>query len=182
MRRWIYKSMSDAGLMAAYARGQSDAFECLYLRHKQKLYSFLRRQCNNSAIAEELTHDTWMAVIRRAQDYSPKAKFTTWVFQIAHNRLIDHWRKQGRSTDYLEHQIADQIEPQIDIGSSNIQLNELIEKLKMLPPAQVEALLLKIEGFSHAEIASITEAKQETVKSRLRYATQQLRKSVEVPS
>jgi RNA polymerase sigma-70 factor (ECF subfamily) len=168
--------------MAAYAHGQNEAFECLYLRHKQKLYSFLRRQCDNSAIAEELSHDTWVAVIRRVGDYQPKAKFTTWVFQIAHNRLVDHWRKQGRSTEFLEHQIEIQIETQADNSSNVIQLNELIEKLKTLPPAQVETLLLKVEGFSHAEIAAITDTKQETVKSRLRYITQRLHKSIEVQS
>ena len=174
--------MSDSALMAAYACGQSDAFECLYLRHKQNLYSFLRRQCENSAIAEELTHDTWMAVIRRATNYRPNAKFTTWIFHIAHNRLIDHWRKQGRSTEYLEHQIEDQIQSVADNSLNVLQLNELIEKLKTLPPAQVEALLLRVEGFSHAEIATITDTKQETVKSRLRYVTQRLHKSVEVQS
>jgi len=180
MRRWIYQTMSDEALMAAYCRGQPLAFECLYNRHKQKLFNFLNRQCHNRAISEELTHDTWIAVIQNTSSYQAKAKFTTWVFSIAHNRLVDYWRKHGATNRPLVEQLKEQHAVTEDRLSESIELEELMAKLQMLPTEQIETLLLKIEGFTYMEIASITKAKQETVKSRLRYANNSLRLSMEV--
>jgi len=96
MRKWAYKFASDSALMSAYAKGHNHAFEYLYSRHKKRLFNFLQRQCDNRAVCQELTHDTWLAVINRADSYQPTANFTTWLFRIAHNRLIDHWRKNGK--------------------------------------------------------------------------------------
>lgn len=175
MRKWVYKSMSDGALMAAYAKGQVAAFECLYLRHKVKVFNFLRRQCDIEPIAEELTHDTWMAVINQAGSYQRQAKFTTWLFRIAHNRLVDHWRKHSSSPQLLTAEMLDQIADDRSIGMSAPEIDEIFQSLEHLSEHQLEALLLKIEGFSHEEIAQITGAKQETVKSRLRYATRNLR-------
>lgn len=180
MRRWIYKGMSDEALIALYAKGQADAFECLYLRNKKKVFSFLRRQCNNSAIAEELAHDTWLAIINQASHYKKQAKFTTWVFKIAHNRLVDYWRKHGSATRSLVEEIKEQHATSIDTTSEGLEIDNLLNKLEGLPDDQLAALLLKIEGFSHTEIAEITCTKKETVKSRLRYATNSLRASMEV--
>ena len=175
MRRWVYKSMNDGALMEAYAKGQVVAFECLYLRHKVKVFNFLRRQCDIESIAEELTHDTWIAVINQAGRYQKQAKFTTWLFRIAHNRLVDHWRKQNGSPQLLKTEILDQIADDRCANVLSPEMDELLKNLEVLSEHQLEALLLKIEGFSHQEIAHITGAKQETVKSRLRYASKYLR-------
>lgn len=182
MRRWKHALMSDESLMRAYARGDGQAFECLYERNKSPLFLFLRRQCDNEAICEELAHDTWIAVIRQVGNYQTSAKFKTWLFRIAHNRLVDYWRKYGRSARVLFEEISDSVGSTLDIASQGIELEQLMESLAELSNEQTEALLLKIEGFSHAEIADITNSKQETVKSRLRYATQQLRVSMEMTS
>ncbi len=180
MRKWIDKSISDETLMVAYAKGRASAFETLYRRHKNKLYSFLRRQCDNDAVAEELTHDAWLAVINQASVYKVEAKFTTWLYRIAHNRLIDYWRKHGSSIRILTQELNDEICKTDDDTQNSIVLSELLQSLEALPVEQVEAVLLKIEGFSHSEIADITQTKPETVKSRLRYATQRLRGSMEL--
>lgn len=183
MRKWIYKKLCDEALMAKYASGNTDAFEHLYLRNKDVLFSFIRRQCNNHEVAEELAHDTWLAVIRQAKNYQAQAQFKTWLYRIAHNRLIDHWRKYGNSTKQLIEEVGNQLlvnTQQETIGS--LEVDELFENLKNLTQEQMEALLLKIEGFSHSEIADITNAKQETVKSRLRYAVKHLRLTMEATS
>jgi len=187
MRKWTYKFMRDEALMAQYANGHHHAFECLYRRHKTRLYGFLKRQCANHAICEELAHDTWIAVISHADSYQTSARFTTWLFRIAHNRLIDHWRKQGNSANALFKEIVEQIELNNNLVSEgpeikNLEIEDLLKNLERLPSEQTEALLLKIEGFSHAEIADITNTKQETVKSRLRYANQHLRLAMEPSS
>lgn len=180
MAKWKYKRTSDERLMTLYARGHADAFEYLYLRHKSALFVFLHRQCNNKAIVEELAHDTWLAVIRRARHYKADAKFKTWLFSIAHNRLVDYFRKQGSSAqlllEELRHQTSEFEEPVLQAQ----RINELINGLDVLPAEQLEAILLKIEGFSYLEIAEITGSKKETVKSRLRYATKHLRVAQEI--
>ncbi len=174
--------MRDEALMAAYAGGDALAFETLYRRHKSALFLFLRRQMDNAAVCEELAHDTWFAVINQAGAYQPTAKFKTWLFRIAHNRLVDHWRKHSCTTIALIDEIVDAVSVTEDTVSQGLELSELLRNLESLSMEQTEALLLKIEGFSHAEIAEITDAKQETVKSRLRYATRHLRFTMEASS
>jgi len=179
--------MQEEALMQVYASGDARAFEELYGRHKNGVFSFLRRQCDSHEVCEELAHDTWMAVIKQAavyQENNSTAQFKTWLYRIAHNRLIDHWRKHGSDAKVLFEELSDVVtndqsnnqQPAVDY---NLQLEELLSSLAALSPEQTEAILLKIEGFSHAEIAEITSAKQETVKSRLRYAAKHLKLSME---
>jgi len=82
--------------MLAYAAGDATAFDALYARHKGGLYRYLMRQCAHTAVVDELFQDIWLSAIRARNTYAPSAKFTTWLYRIAHNRLIDHWRSAGR--------------------------------------------------------------------------------------
>src|SRR5581483_459483 len=86
---------SDQSLMLAYRAGDAAAFDVLYARHKGGVYRYLLRHCSNAGTADELFQDVWMSVIRVRESYEPTAKFTTWLYRIAHNRVIDHWRAQG---------------------------------------------------------------------------------------
>ena len=85
----------DEDLMLAYAAGDAAAFDALYARHKGGVYRYLLRHCGHAGVADELFQDVWMNVIRARASYVPSAKFTTWLYRIAHNRLIDHWRATG---------------------------------------------------------------------------------------
>ncbi len=179
MPKWFYKKIdgltSDQALLKVFSRGQTDAFDRLYTRHKRGLFLFIFRQCQNRAIAEEIAHDTWLAVITQASQYKSKAKFSTWLFKIAHNRLVDHWRKHGNASHVLLDEVSDFLISK-DSSAEEIQtLKGILESLEQLPPEQTEVVLLRIEGFSYAEISNITNTKQETVKSRLRYANKSLR-------
>lgn len=174
--------MRDESLMAAFAKGDALAFETLYARHKQAVFQFLRRQCPNPEICEELVQDTWMAVIHGATHYQPSAQFRTWLYRMAHNRLVDHWRRFGSSAKVLFEELSDTQAAHPDTSTREIELDDLLNELASLPQAQIETLLLKTAGFSHDEIAHITATKPETVKSRLRYATQRLRVSIGVTS
>ena len=168
--------------MTSYAKGNQDAFECLYNRHKTKLFAFLHRQSNNYEHCEELAHDTWLAVIRQSSQYQVNAKFTTWLFRIAHNKLVDYWRKHTPELKLLIQEI-NEYEVCVDSDiESKIALNDLLHQLEALPTDQIETLLLKIEGFSYEEIAEITHTKKETVKSRLRYANKKLRNTLKLSS
>src|SRR6188508_1672712 len=86
---------TDEQLMLAYAGGDAAAFEALYSRHKGPLFRFVLRSVKAPAQAEELFQEVWMRAIEARARYRPEAKFSTWLYTIAHNRLVDHWRSKG---------------------------------------------------------------------------------------
>lgn len=175
----------DRELMLRYAKGDALAFEQLYNRHKGPLFRYLARHTGNGANAEEVFQETWIKVIRARERYRPVAKFSTWLYQIAHNCFIDYVRRQGRNA--LE--AAGTTEPDaLDAPNPGpgraAELSETAAKiaaaLAALPGEQREAFLLREEGgFSLQEIGSITGVGRETVKSRLRYALARLRAALE---
>ena len=175
----------DEDLMQGYASGDAADFDRLYARHKGGVYRYLLRHCGNAGTAEELFQDVWMNVIRARATYAPSAKFATWLYRIAHNRIVDHWRATGRvelvhavddDDDPLESIPAERgDEPDARAGAREIGAR-LTAALAAIPPAQREAFLLHQEGgLDLAEIAAITGTGVETVKSRIRYAVNKLR-------
>ena len=95
--------------MLAYADGDSGAFEALYGRHKGGLFRFVLRSVKARGEAEELFQDIWMRVIEARMRYQPKAKFTTWLYTIAHHRLVDHWRARGLAVVSIDDEEATEI-------------------------------------------------------------------------
>ncbi|HZI82947.1 MAG TPA: RNA polymerase sigma factor [Casimicrobiaceae bacterium] len=177
---------SDEELMLAYAAGDAAAFDLLYARHKGGVYRYLLRHCRQSATADELFQDVWSNLIRARASYAPTAKFTTWLYRLAHNRWIDHLRAEGHltlvSADDEAHEdlIAAIPAARADEPLARAEARELGERLRAavaaLPPAQRDAFLLQQEGgLSLAEIAALTGVGAETVKSRIRYAIGKLR-------
>src|SRR5467141_1664814 len=83
---------SDEALIGRYGRGDAAAFELLYRRHEMRVWRYLERNVGNRATADELLQEVWFAVARDAQRYEPSARFTTWLFTIARNRMIDSIR------------------------------------------------------------------------------------------
>ena len=177
---------SDEQLMNRYRDGDARAFEVLYTRHKGPLYRYLLRQCGVPAVAEELFQDVWTKLIRARERYEVRAKFTTYLYHLAHNRLIDHYRRAKTGVpisygddpdDLLIERVADtearQPENELD---RRRQTQRLLAMLAELPEAQREAFLLREEsGMSLEEIAEATGVTRETAKSRLRYALAKLR-------
>src|SRR5260370_41634946 len=89
---------SDEALIGRYARGDAAAFVPLYRRHEMRVWRYLERNVGNRATADELMQEVWFAVARDAARYRPSARFTTWLFTIAHNRMIDSIRTSRRHT------------------------------------------------------------------------------------
>jgi len=87
----------DAELMSRYATGDVAAFGTLYGRHKGPLYRYFLRQCGDPETAAELFQEVWMRIIKARERYEPRARFATFLYQIGHNCLVDHYRKSGRS-------------------------------------------------------------------------------------
>jgi RNA polymerase sigma-70 factor (ECF subfamily) len=182
---------TDEALMLAYRDGDGTAFEVLYGRWRGPLYRYFLRQCGHAGQADELFQDVFMRVIGATANYAPTARFSTWLFRIAHNRLVDHWRKMGREpVDPLPSgEDGDDCEPDLpapdgaapDRQAERRELREaLMAALNELPALQRETFLLAEEGgLTVEEIASIAGVGRETIKSRLRYATGKLRSKLE---
>ena len=175
----------DEDLMLAYARGDAAAFDALYGRHKGGVFRYLRRHCGTSA-ADELFQDVWMNVIRARASYAPTARFATWLYRIAHNRVIDHWRASGEHVSREDDETCMEAAPASRTSEPHVQAQsrELRDRvdaaLRALPPLQRDAVLLHEEtGLSLAEIGALTDTAVETVKSRLRYASARLRTLLE---
>src|SRR2546429_3296055 len=86
---------SDEDLMLAYAAGDAAAFDALYARHKGGVYRYLLRQCRQGVAVDELFQDVWMNLIRARRSYTPSAEFATYLYPLAHNRVIDHYPAGG---------------------------------------------------------------------------------------
>jgi RNA polymerase sigma factor (sigma-70 family) len=171
----------DEELMLAYGQGDAGAFEALYKRHRGPLYRFVLRAIKQRSSAEELFQEVWIRVIEARSRYASQARFTTWLYTIAHNLLVDHWRKKGLSLVQLDDEPAvaapDNPARQAEARQS---LARLMQALEALPAAQREAFLLHEEGgLSVAEIAAATGTNEEAAKSRLRYAMAKLRTAVD---
>lgn len=160
--------------MTAYGEGDSSAFAILYEKHKGPLYRYFIRQLHCRARAEELYQETWVRVIDSRDEYQAKAKFTTWLYRIAHNLMVDEHRKMKSQSNWLKQAQWDE-EPSttndnVDIGSA---IKACVTKL---PHSQKEVFLLRHDaGFSREDICTIIAAKPETMKTRLRYALDSLR-------
>jgi RNA polymerase sigma-70 factor (ECF subfamily) len=173
----------DASLMLRYRDGDASAFDALYARHKGPLYRYLRRQCRHDATADELFQEVWTRIIAARHRYLPSARFTTWMYLIAHNCYVDQLRRELRRAETAmaepldPEQVATEArdEPE-QLASGQQQAARLREALDRLPPEQREAILLREEaGLSLEDIAAVTGVSTETAKSRLRYGITKLR-------
>ena len=176
--------ISDENLMLSYCNGDADAFEVLYQRHKGPLYRFILRQCGQEFV-EELFQDIWLKVINSRMGYQVKAAFKTWLYHIARNRIIDHYRRHSlrpvaNNPDSLSDiNAAECKQPENQLEAGN-QHELLMHAITELPRDQKEAFLLKEEaGLDIEQIAYTTGVSYEAAKSRLRYAYKKLRHQLE---
>ena len=172
---------TDEELMLGYADGDVGAFQQLYSRHRGPLFRHMARRVRDTSLAEELFQDVWQRVIAARQRWRPDAKFSTWLYQVAHNRIADHWRAKSHrpdapdDADDLAARIPDPETPERTLSAFE-ERRRLQRALEELPDEQREVVLLRLEQeLSLEEIGEITGVGRETVKSRLRYAMDKLR-------
>lgn len=183
---------TDEALMLAYAGGDAGAFGRLYRRHKGPTYRYLLRHTSEAAAADELHQDVWMRVVRARERYAADARFTTWLYTLARNRLVDHWRsrRDSRTTSLDEEAVNGLDGLPIDTGLDGDDplraaidaqhARRLQDAVAALPGAQRDAFLLHVEaGLVLDDIARLASAPVETIKSRLRYAYAKLRTALE---
>lgn len=176
----------DSALMLRYQDGDVAAFETLYRRHKDPLYRYLLRLSRNRATAEDIFQDVWGKIIKSRHRYRPTAKFTTFLYRVAHNCFIDYVRRNNR------HMVASAADPDCrpDPGDEpdlkaekSFARQRLDAALGTIPDEQRDAFLLHEEaGLSIDTIAQVTGVNRETVRSRLRYATKKLKTALAEPA
>lgn len=174
---------TDEDLMLAYAQGDVRAFETLYGRHRGPLFRFVLRGLTSRAVADECFQEVWARVVAARDRYRPDAKFTTWLYQIAHNLLVDTYRRtrpevampeneDGEARDFAD---EEDLQPERQLSEFE-ERRRLQLALDELPADQRFALQLRLEQeLPLEEIARIQGVGRETVKSRLRYALDKLK-------
>lgn len=184
-----YLQQTDTDLMQMYIEGDLRAFETLYNKHKGGVYRYFIRHIPEPSLAEDLYQEIWHKVIVQAKNYKPSAKFTTWLYTLAHNKLVDHVRHLSVVNKVVVHsyeseviedhgifkqtQIDNDLESQLTSTRDGESLKQCIARL---PQAQKDSFLLKEEaGLSVKDIATVLNTSFESSKSRLRYAYENLR-------
>lgn len=171
--------LDDSALMLRYKDGDVAAFETLYQRHNDALYRYLLRLSLNPATAEDLFQEAWGKIVKSRENYRPTAKFTTFLFRVAHNCFIDYVRRNKRHTAEInvdpDLSATDDDAPE-DQTEKYLAKRRLNSSLAQIPVEQRDVFLLHEEaGLSIDEIAKATGVNRETVKSRLRYAIRKLK-------
>jgi RNA polymerase sigma-70 factor, ECF subfamily len=192
---------SDESLMLRYCQGDAAAFDDLYARHRGPLFRFITRQLQQAQRdqADEVFQEVWMNVIQARESYRVGAQFRTYLYTLAHHRVMDFFRRHRRAEMYLfsdstdgknggesdaDSSVAGNLtasrvdEPEV-IAISREQGAAILRLLADLPAPQREAFLLSEEaGLSIEQIADATGSTFEAAKSRLRYAMSKLREGL----
>lgn len=184
-----YEILPDASLVTNYIHGDEGALEILITRHKQKIYSFIYSKVYDRDITEDIFQDTFIKVIRTLKrgSYNEEGKFLPWVMRIAHNLVIDHFRKNNRMPKFdnsgefsIFSVLSDSTlnaEKQIIKDQVETDVRRLVDEL---PDDQREVLLMRIyNDMSFKEISDKTGVSINTALGRMRYALINLRKIID---
>jgi RNA polymerase sigma-70 factor (ECF subfamily) len=182
--------LRDEELMLRYRDGDASAFDALYSRHRAGLFRFILRQCPSRGEAEELFQEVWMKLIEARARYRVEARFSTYLYHIAVNRLIDRSRRKSSAPmASLDDPDCPEVLAAPATASDPVrrvvvrqEAARVLAALAELPAEQREAFLLHEEGgLSVGEIGEVTKVGAETAKSRLRYALHKVRQVLEGP-
>lgn len=187
----IMKSVltDDATLVSNYIKGDENALTVLIKRHKQRIYSFIYSKVYDRDISEDVFQDTFIKVIRTLKrgKYNEEGKFLPWVMRIAHNLVIDHFRRNNRMPKFdnsgefsIFSVLSDSslnAEKQMVRDQVNLDVKRIIEEL---PDDQKEVLKMRIyQEMSFKEISERTGVSINTALGRMRYAIINMRKTIE---
>ncbi|WP_019039341.1 RNA polymerase sigma factor [Psychroflexus tropicus] len=180
---------SEAYLVKQYLSGDENSLSILVNRHQQKIFSFIFSKVYDKDLAEDIFQDTFIKVIRTLKrgKYNEEGKFLPWVMRIAHNLVIDHFRKNNRMPKFEGKGDFDILDFMTDGGlNAEKQLikeqidSDLHELIKELPEDQLEVLEMRIfKEMSFKEIAFKTDVSINTALGRMRYALINLRKIID---
>ena len=181
--------ISDSVLVSDYIQGKETALAILIKRHQQRLFSFIYSKVHDRDITEDVFQDTFIKVIRTLKkgNYNEEGKFLPWVMRIAHNLVIDHFRKSNRMPSFKN---TDEFDIFSVLGDGNLnaekkiiqdQIHEDVRELvNELPEEQKEVLIMRMyKDMSFKEISENTGVSINTALGRMRYALINMRKLIE---
>ncbi|MDQ1332645.1 MAG: polymerase subunit sigma-24 [Bacteroidota bacterium] len=182
--------ISDYELIQRFIKGEQSCFEQLIHRHKNKVFTYISLYIRDQALAEDLFQDTFMKVIQsvKAGKYQDNGKFISWVMRIAHNLIIDHFRRIKQMNTISNDDYESDLFNSKKFADSTIEddmIKRQIQKdvrtmISLLPEDQREVVILRhYSGLSFKEIAEITDVSINTALGRMRYALINMRKIME---
>lgn len=190
LRRSALHEETDEALMARYQGGDARAFELLLGRHERAIFGFIYRMIRDRELANDLLQETFLRVVKNAGGYSPKAKFTTWLYTIARNQCIDALRKashrrhpsldQPMGPDPEGRTLMDKLPGVSASGFERTDSTEIgtrVEQaLASLSDEQREVFVMReFQQLKFNDIAQLVGVSENTIKSRMRYALENLR-------
>jgi RNA polymerase sigma-70 factor, ECF subfamily len=186
--------LGDMELIDRYVRGDIDGLDQLVRRHGKAVYSFIYRFLGTDPYVDDVYQDVWMRVVKSLAKFGGRSRFTTWLFQITRNICIDHLRKRKRRGNPLSidepspsggggeegpyrNYIKSKDDPVDEIVERRELLQHLEEAVAQLPDDQREVFLLREKtAMTFEEISAMSGVPRNTVKSRMRYALENIRR------
>ncbi|MBP6551363.1 MAG: sigma-70 family RNA polymerase sigma factor [Flavobacterium sp.] len=181
--------LPDALLVKKYVEGDENALTVLINRHQSKIFGFIYSKIPDRDISNDIFQDTFIKVIRtlKSQSYNEEGKFLPWVMRIAHNLIIDHFRKNKKMPMFRETEefsifsvMTDDsltVENKIIRDQVEVDLKKVIEEL---PADQKEVLVMRMyQDMSFKEISEVTGVSINTALGRMRYALMNMRKVID---
>lgn len=187
------RKLDDRELVLLYSSGDEKAFEVLLLRHKAKMYRYIFMKVKDQLLAEDIFQETFIKVINtiKSGNYNEEGKFLPWAMRIAHNLVVDHFRKANKvkmisessslRDDYnIFHSLGnDELSVQESMGLDELK-NQMVELLEHLPEVQSEIVRQRLyQDLSFKEIAEMENISINTALGRMRYALINIRKLIE---
>lgn len=185
--------MSDCDLIQLYLSGNEKPFEVLLMRHKDRLFRFINSKVKDAALANDLFQDTFVKIINTMKlgNYNEEGKFLPWAQRIAHNLVIDYFRKKNKvriisecnsfDEDYsIFYKIASDEKNYLQTQSYNELENQMVNLISHLPNPQKEMIEMRIfQDMSFKEIAELEDISINTALGRMRYALINMRKLID---
>ncbi len=189
----VYSQMSDCDLIQLYLSGNEKPFEVLLMRHKDRLFRFINSKVKDAALANDLFQDTFVKIINTMKlgNYNEEGKFLPWAQRIAHNLVIDYFRKKNKVRIISEcnsfdeeysifYKIASDEKNYLQTQSYNELETQMVNLISYLPDPQKEMIEMRIfQDMSFKEIAETEDISINTALGRMRYALINMRKLIE---
>ena len=189
----VLSNVGDSDLIVLYINGNEKAFETLLMRHKERIYRYILSKLKDSDLANDVFQDTFVKVVNtiRLGNYNEEGKFLPWAMRIAHNLVIDHFRRQTKMRTISEsssfdpsysifHKIDSCEKNYIEQTTQDELQSQMVQLIDYLPEVQKEIITLRIfNDMSFKEIAENKDISINTALGRMRYALINIRKMID---
>jgi len=185
--------LEDKELVSLYIKGSENAFETLLMRHKDKVYNYIYIKVRDTALAQDIFQDTFIKVVKTLKkgSYNEEGKFLPWAMRIAHNLVIDHFRRtskvkmisesSSKNEDFTIFSVLERPDENVEQTIIREELEgQMVELVEYLPDAQKKILRMRIfQEMSFKDIADFENISINTALGRMRYALINLRKMID---